>query len=38
MIQQKLNSKRKNEPWIRFLKEYSGKRIETSFSEIKNLF
>ena len=38
MIQRKSNSKRKDEPWIRFLKEYSRKRIETSFSEIKNLF
>src|SRR5258708_28405951 len=31
MIQRKSNSKRKDEPWIRFLKEYSRKRIETSF-------
>ncbi len=38
MIQRKSNSKRKDEPWIRFLKEYSRKRIETSFSDIKNLF
>lgn len=38
MIQRKSNSTRKDEPWIRFLKEYSRKRIETSFSEIKNLF
>jgi hypothetical protein len=38
MIQRKSNSKRKDEPWIRFLKEYSRKRIETTFSEIKNLF
>jgi hypothetical protein len=38
MVQRKSNSKRKDEPWIRFLKEYSRKRIETSFSEIKNLF
>ena len=38
MIQRKSNSKRKDELWIRFLKEYSRKRIETSFSEIKNLF
>ena len=36
MIQRKSNSKRKDEPWIRFLKEYSRKRIETTFSEIKN--
>lgn len=38
MIQRKSNSKRKDEPWIRFLKECSRKRIETTFSEIKNLF
>lgn len=38
MVQRKSNSTRKDEPWIRFLKEYSRKRIETSFSEIKNLF
>ena len=38
MIQRKSNSKRKDDPWIRFLKEYSRKRIETTFSEIKNLF
>jgi len=38
MVQRKSNSKRKDEPWIRFLKEYSRKRIETTFSEIKNLF
>lgn len=37
-IQRKSNSKRKDEPWMRFLKEYSRKRIETTFSEIKNLF
>jgi len=35
MVQRKSNSKRKDEPWIRYLKEYSRKRIETSFSEIK---
>jgi hypothetical protein len=38
LIQRKCNSKRKDEPWMRFLKEYSRKRIETTFSEIKNLF
>jgi hypothetical protein len=38
MIQRKSNSKRKDELWIRILKEYSWKRIETSFGEIKNLF
>ena len=38
MVQRKSNSKRKDEPWIRFLKEHSRKRIETTFSEIKNLF
>ena len=37
-ISRKSNSKRKDEPWQRFLKEYSRKRIETTFSEIKNLF
>ena len=38
MVQRKSNSKRKDEPWIRFLKEYSRKRVETTFSQIKNLF
>ena len=38
MIQRKSNSKRKDEPWIRFLKEYMRKGIETAFSEIKALF
>lgn len=38
LIQRKSNSKRKDEPWMRFLKEYSRKRIEITFSEIKNLF
>ena len=37
-IQRKSNSKRKDEPWMQFLKEHSRKRIETTFSEIKNLF
>ena len=38
MLSVTLVTKRKDEPWIIFLKEYSRKRIETSFSEIKNLF
>jgi hypothetical protein len=38
MIQRKRNSLRKDEPWIRFIKEQMRKRIETSFSEIKALF
>lgn len=38
MIQRKCNAKRKDEPWIRFIKEYMRKGIETSFSEIKALF
>jgi hypothetical protein len=38
MIQRKSNSKRPDEPWIRFIKEYMRKGIETSFSEIKALF
>ena len=38
LIQRKSNSKRKDEPWMRFLKEQNRKRIETTFSEIKNLF
>ena len=38
MIQRKSNAKRKDEPWIRFIKEYMRKGIETSFSEIKALF
>ncbi|MFA6059337.1 MAG: IS982 family transposase [Taibaiella sp.] len=37
-ISRKSNSKRPDEPWLRFLKEHSRKRIETSFSEIKGLF
>lgn len=31
MIQRKSNSTRKDEPWIRFIKEYMRKGIETSF-------
>ena len=38
MIQRKSNSLRKDEPWIRFIKEYMRKGIETAFSEIKALF
>ena len=38
MIQRKSNSLRKDEPWIRFIKEQMRKGIETSFSEIKALF
>lgn len=38
MIQRKSNSRRPDEPWIRFIKEYMRKGIETSFSEIKALF
>ena len=38
MIQRKSNAKRKDEPWIRFIKEYMRKGIETIFSEIKALF
>lgn len=38
MIQRKSNAKRKDEPWIRFIKEYMRKGIETTFSEIKALF
>jgi hypothetical protein len=38
MIQRKSNSLRKDEPWIRFIKEQMRKGIETTFSEIKALF
>lgn len=38
MIQRKSNSLRKDQPWIRFIKEQMRKGIETSFSEIKALF
>jgi hypothetical protein len=38
MVQRKRNSLRKDEPWIRFLKEQMRKGIETCFSEIKALF
>jgi len=38
MIQRKSNSKRPDEPWIRFLKEHMRKGIETTFSSLKGLF
>ena len=38
MIQRKSNSTRKDEPWIRFLKEHMRKGIETTFSMLKGLF
>lgn len=38
MIQRKNNSKRPDEPWIRFLKLQMRKGIETTFSMIKALF
>lgn len=38
MIQRKSNSTRQDAPWVRFIKEYMRKGIETAFSEIKALF
>lgn len=38
LVQRKRNSKRPDKHWIRFIKEYMRKGIETSFSEIKALF
>lgn len=38
MIQRKSNSTRKDEPCVRFIKEYMRKRVETTFNEIKALF
>jgi hypothetical protein len=38
MVCRKSNSKRKDQPWITFLKDSMRKRIETTFSEIKALF
>jgi hypothetical protein len=38
MIQRKSNSKRPDEPWVRFLKLQMRKRIETTFSMLKGLF
>lgn len=35
MVQRKHNSKRKDEPHIRFLKQYMRRQIETTFSELK---
>lgn len=37
-IARRSNSKRPDQPWERFLKAHNRKRIETTFSEIKNLF
>jgi hypothetical protein len=34
-VQRKKNSKRKDEPYVNFLKEYMRKQIETDFSQIK---
>jgi len=38
MVQRKSNSKRKDQPWIRFLKLQMRKGIETTFSMLKGLF
>lgn len=38
LVQRKSNAKRKDEPWIRFLKEHMRKGIETTFSMLKGLF
>ncbi len=38
MICRKSNSKRPDEPWIKFIKNYMRKGIETTFSQIKALF
>lgn len=38
MICRKSNSKRPDQPWVRFIKEQMRKGIETSFSQIKALF
>lgn len=38
MIARRSNAKRKDEPWVRFVKEQMRKGIETTFSEIKALF
>lgn len=38
MVQRKSNSRRKDEPWIRFLKLQRRKGIETTFSMLKGLF
>lgn len=38
LVQRKSNAKRKDEPWMRFLKEQMRKGIETTFSLLKGLF
>ena len=38
LVQRKSNAKRKNEHWIRFLKEQMRKGIKTTFSMLKGLF
>lgn len=38
MICRKSNSKRPDEPWVKFIKNYMRKGIETTFSQIKALF
>jgi hypothetical protein len=38
LVQRKSNARRKDEPWIRFLKEHMRKGIETTFSMLKGLF
>ncbi|HYC27515.1 MAG TPA: IS982 family transposase, partial [Chitinophagaceae bacterium] len=38
MVQRKSNAKRKDQPWIRFLKDHMRKGIETTFSMLKALF
>ena len=38
MIQRRSNAKRKDEPWLRFMKEQMRKGIEATFSQIKALF
>jgi Transposase DDE domain len=37
-VQRRTNNKKQDEPWIRFIKQYMRKPIETAFSGIKNLF
>lgn len=38
MVQRKSNAKRKDEPWMRFLKEQMRKGVETTFCMLKGLF
>ena len=38
LIQRKSNSQRKDDTWMRFLKEHMRKGIETTFSMLKGLF